>query len=165
MEKTKTLRQTRQIALYCHTQDRIVTHLPSVSNPLRREPWIRLKPPDNKRFCCSFHCFSCWIQSQWKREGRRSGKQQQQERTKSKESLGSVHWPFPPFPFFLDILLLLILSFFLVVPELRMDHYVISRQAFNCFRDERAALAAGMSARLKFGSSLCLWALARSGKC
>ena len=32
------------------------------------------------------------------------------------------------------------LSFSLVVvAELRMDHYVISRQAFNCFRDGRAS--------------------------
>ena len=50
------------------------------------------------------------------------------------KSLLGVHWPHPSFP--PPFLGRRSLSFFLVVPELRMDHYVISRQAFNCFRDE-----------------------------
>ena len=49
---------------------------------------------------------------------------------KSKET---PHRSLAPFFFLLPLV------FALVVSELRMDHYVISRQAFNCFRDERAS--------------------------
>ena len=108
------------------------TTLSVARNPLRREPSIRLKPPGNKRFGCSLHCFSWWIQSQWKTERER------ERGSKGSPLLRSgVHWPHPPSPFSRSSSSISFSFSLVVVAELRMDHYVISRQAFNCFRDER----------------------------